>query len=493
MRVLLVCGAWEDDPWARGLARSLAAAGERLSVLALDPRGGRGLTRGLAQPGHDVDFLGAASTVDDARRAVEALLAESRVDLAHLLCLEGPLAEVAAALDRAAVPLVHGASGRGSALELPLPPAQARRLCGRFARVLAPDEDSARRFLEAGVDPLRLGRGGGGPSPWALAPPGFDDGLQPILQTWGEVLEERAPRALPPKDRLVAVVVHERGLSQTLAAVQALEAGARKPDAVVVADASAFDGASAFLRAALPGAEVLELDGPRGYAAAANAGLARAKALGADWILVCGGETELCPTALARLCGALARAPELGVVGPRVRQKAAPGAVLSEGLSWSPRSGRVTARGRGVSAAAAPQWELQQADGLCNHALLIRRRALDAVGSFDASGAAAFLALDFCLRARGQGFGVACLPSAEALHAPVEEEKGALRRLLHARAQLQLAQAHAPRGPLPSAVRGAAIAASHAAEALERRAPPRARRLLAGARTLVRSLRAPAA
>jgi GT2 family glycosyltransferase len=485
VRVLLICRGWADDPAARWLAKGLAAVGDRLAVVALEPRGGRGLVRRVAEPGFDVAFLGGASTALDVQRAVEQLLSESRVDLAHLLSLEGPLALLAAPLDAAGIPLVLSANGEGWALS----PEDERRLCGRFARVLAGDAALAERFVEAGVDPLRISPDAAGPSPWGLAPPGFDDGLQPVLRAWGEVLEERARRPLPPKDRLIAVVLHERGFSQTLAAVRALEGGQRRPDALIVVDQAPWDGGASFLRAALSQAQVLEVDARLGFAAGANAGLARALALGADRVFFLSGEVEVQPDTLARLEGALVRHGELGVVGPLLRSKSSPGTVVTDGMRWSPRSGRVKHPGKGKEFKAAPEWELKQVDGLSSLAMLVTRHALDEVGLFDLGGVPGLLALDFCIRARAKGKGVAALPSASAFHNPAAPEGGALKRLFDARAQFQLVQQHAPRPALPALARGAAIVASHAVEVVEKRAPRRARPLFALARAAVAAVR----
>jgi GT2 family glycosyltransferase len=302
------------------------------------------------------------------------------------------------------------------------------------------------------------------------------------------VLEERARPRLPATERLVAVVLHERGLSQTLTAVRALEAGARRPDAIVVVDNASDGGAASFLRAGLPSAQVLDL-GAAAFAAAANAGLERAMALGADRVLFLAGEVEVLPDTVEQLIAAQRRFPELGILGPVLREKAVPQRVVSEGMRWSARSGRVAHRGQGEPWRTRPAWELQQVDGVSSLAVLISRNVLDAVGLFDRAGVPGFLALDFCLRARGKGFGVACVPSASALHAPAPVNRNPLRRVFEAHAQLKLAQAHAPRPALPSVARGAVIVASHAVAAVEKRAPAKARAAMALARAGFAALR----
>jgi GT2 family glycosyltransferase len=479
VNVLIATHGWESNDHARWLARSLAAAGDRPLVLALEGDG-RGVWKRTAERGFDVAFLGTASTQVDIERTVAALRSEQRFDVAHFHSVKGPLARVAVELDCAGIPLVHSALNEGEGAS-----AAQRRLYARFTRVMTAENA---KFLTAGVDPQKLVSETGGPSPWARAPAGFDDGLQPILRVYGEVLEERAAPKLPPVDRLVAVVLHQRGLSQTLASVKALDLGTRRPDALVAVTCGGFDGAASFLRSALPNAQVLDVEDALRFADAANLGLARAMALGADQVLFLSGEVEVAADTVSRLTASLARFPELGVVGPALREKSAPDRLVTAGMRWSARSGRVKHTGRGDTFRPAADWELQQVDGLSSLALLVRRTALDAVGLFDRGGVPGFLALDFCLRARGKGFGVACAPAASALHAPAPVERHPLQRLFEARAQLRLAQAHAPKAALPSLARGAAIVASHAVQAAEKRAPGGARAAFALVRAGIAAL-----
>lgn len=471
-------GGAED---VHALARALVAAGDRVAVLGVDP-GRPGAVRRVEERGFEVLYLGGASGEAELFGALFALVTAFKPDVAHAFALEPVLARALGVLELLGVPLLHSAWGRGSAAQLFAGSAgllARRRLCARFARVLAPDDQVEAELVEAGVEPGRVVRVAPGAAPWgASPPPGFDDAAAPLQRAWAEVLLERPRPVLPAVGRLVAVVLADRPLPQTQAALDALAQGRRVPDATLVVDDASRDGSAAFLRAHPGVHRVLELERPRGLAAAANLGLSQALHLGADRVLFLSGGAQVLEGTVLALEAALDRAPGLGLVGPVLRDKADPAAVVSGGLGWSPRSGRVRPLGKGEPFRGAPEWELRQVDGLASELLLFSRAALEQGGLFDEACLPGFAALDLCLRLRGKALGVACVPAASALRAADPgASRAASRRDLEVRDQLRLAGRHAPRARLPSLLRGAAIVASSASQVLASGAPGRPRAL----------------
>ena len=308
----------------------------------------------------------------------------------------------------------------------------------------------------------------------APRPPSIEEDAASLQRHSGELLQERGvprPRAGP---RTVAVVVHFRSLARTFACLDALERGAQRPDEVVVVDAGSHDGSAEFLRARATAAFVVEARADEGFPAGANLGFRRALELGADRVLLLDACAEVQPGTLAELSAALDRAREVGVVGPVVRAAARPDLVESAGLEWSPRTGRVRPGRRGQPFHPAPGWELRAVDGLWGRALLVRRDVLEAVGNFDPRYVGTFEDLDFCLRARAKGFGVACVASASVLrHEEPELEGSAARRAyLAVRGQLLLSAAHGGADAARRLLRGGAVAAERAARALLARRTP---------------------
>lgn len=208
--------------------------------------------------------------------------------------------------------------------------------------------------------------------------------------------------------RLVAVVVCFRAPSRAIRAARGLAGSVRPVDGVVVVDNGGADTAA--LRAALPAANVVATERNLGFAGGANAGIAAALASGADAVLLLNDDAALEPDAVGLLEAALG--PGVALVGPTVVD-AATGRVESQGLAFSPRTGRLREVGRGAPAAGGPPRDV---DGLSGCALLASRAALEALGPFDPGFFFYFEDLELCLRARRAGWRVVLVPAAVARH-----------------------------------------------------------------------------
>ena len=167
--------------------------------------------------------------------------------------------------------------------------------------------------------------------------------------------------SVPPM-RIVAVLVHYGEPSRTMEAVRALQQSARPPDAVVVVDNSSdfpdVDG----IDVARPGRNV-------GYGAGANLGVERARADGADAVLLMNNDCIVDGDALLRLEQVMEGDDRIGCAAPLVRNL--DGSVQSAGASISGWTGRPR---------PADGVEVQAASGAC---LLLRVAALGDVGGFD--------------------------------------------------------------------------------------------------------------
>lgn len=203
----------------------------------------------------------------------------------------------------------------------------------------------------------------------------------------------------------------------TLAALASVlrqaEAGAVE---VVVVDDGSRDGTAEAVGAAAPQARIIRHHEPRGFTAAANAGLAAAQG---DALVLLNSDAELQAGALAALAAALEADPRLGVAGARLfypdGRSQWSGARLPT-LPWlfALASGlgalRRRLQGGGAAGHGGPvEW-------VSGAALAVRRAAWERCGPLDGRYAFYGQDLDLCWAARRAGFGVAVVPGFAAVH-----------------------------------------------------------------------------
>ena len=236
-----------------------------------------------------------------------------------------------------------------------------------------------------------------------------------------------------PSEVLVVIVTYnsEAVIGSCLSALPA-SAGAGSLDVVVVDNAST-DDTLAVVQACRPGTAVVRLPCNAGYAAAINAGAARAGRETA--VLVLNPDVRLAPGSVARLQERLAQ-PGTGIAVPRLedasgrlalslRREPTISRVFGEALLGVPRAGRVVLLGETVSDPAA-YVVATAADWATGCAMLISAACRWAVGGWDESFFLYSEETDFALRARAQGFALRLEPEARAVHLGGESTSSAL-------------------------------------------------------------------
>ena len=209
----------------------------------------------------------------------------------------------------------------------------------------------------------------------------------------------------PARRRLSVVVVTHLGgdwLRRSLASLQGQITGVDELIVVVSADPGQAD------LDALPPCILIELGHNPHYAAAANAGLARA---GGEWLLVLNDDTCAAPDFVAEL---MAAATSPGMYQPRIlladgsgRLDNAGHGLLPDGFNWA--IGREDAE---------QDYEEAGTVGSCSGAaFLVHRAVLDRVGTFNEDLVAYGEDVDLSLRARRAGFSLRYVPSARIEHA----------------------------------------------------------------------------
>ena len=202
-------------------------------------------------------------------------------------------------------------------------------------------------------------------------------------------------------------------LAECLAAVRA-----QGPlvEEVLLVDNGSRDGTPAWLAEHHPAVSVLALGRNRGFAAAHNRNVARARG---DFVLVLNPDVVLESDYLARALAVLRREPDVGAVTGRLLRPGPGRRLDSAGIRRTRGRSRFVDRGEGEPAERYARE--QDVFGACGAAALYRRRALDDVSRpGEAPFAERFFMyyedVDLAWRLRRAGWRTRYVPAAEARH-----------------------------------------------------------------------------
>jgi len=191
---------------------------------------------------------------------------------------------------------------------------------------------------------------------------------------------------------------------------------------VVVVDNGSQDGSVDGLRVAFPDVAVVTPGRNLGYSAGANRGIAATRA---PVVAVCNCDVRLRAGSVAALVERFAREPDLGALGPAIRDpggqrypsaRSFPGTGDAVGHALLGRvkpTNRFTRRYRQLDAdPAAPR----DVDWVSGAAIWLRRDALDTIGGWDEQFFMYAEDADLCWRLRGARWRIAYEPGGEVAH-----------------------------------------------------------------------------
>jgi N-acetylglucosaminyl-diphospho-decaprenol L-rhamnosyltransferase len=201
-----------------------------------------------------------------------------------------------------------------------------------------------------------------------------------------------------------------------------LDTSAGGPPEVVVVDNASTDDSAADVEAGFPEVTVVRNRVNHGFSRANNRGVAATRA---PVVAAVNPDVVVDPGTASTLLARLDAEPDLGAVGPRVRNpdgsqypsaRAVPGGAAAAGhalLAGVWPANPFTRRYRRVDA----DWSAPaDVDWLSGAALWIRRRAFDDVGGWDERFFLYLEDVDLCSRLRDAGWRVAYEPGASVLH-----------------------------------------------------------------------------
>ncbi len=192
---------------------------------------------------------------------------------------------------------------------------------------------------------------------------------------------------------------------------------------VIVVDNASSDGSVAMLRSEFPEVNLIANEENRGFTKGNNQGVALSAG---RYVLLLNPDTEVLDDALGEMVAYMDDHPGVGALGPQLiyadgrvqsSRRRFPGmdTAFLESTFWQqsfPHS-RVLSRYYVLDRADD---EIQEVDWLVGACLLLRRKALDEVGPLDERFFMYSEEMDWCYRAKRQGWKVVYLPTARVIH-----------------------------------------------------------------------------
>ena len=215
--------------------------------------------------------------------------------------------------------------------------------------------------------------------------------------------------------RVSVVIPMWNQLQLTCRCLASLRGLARQPEQVIIVDNGSQPDPRSELEAVWPGNTVVRLARNQGFAGGCNAGIRQALGAAADAVLVLNNDVIVDPAMLGVLVDVLERDTQVAAAGAKMltdemppRIHAAYGVLTFHGSlvrveGWlEPRTEKFN--------------EERDVDVVTGGAVLLRARALRTVGLFDEAFFAYHEDVDWCMRARRQGWRLRYVPRARVWH-----------------------------------------------------------------------------
>jgi GT2 family glycosyltransferase len=230
--------------------------------------------------------------------------------------------------------------------------------------------------------------------------------------------------------KVTALLVSHNGGRWLPAVLAGLERSTRLPDAIITVDTGSTDDSVALLEQAF-GPDVVRLDADASYAAAVRAGLDSAPDAEPDeWVWLLHDDANPAPGALAALTEvARTAAPEVAVLGPKIREWPSLKRLLEVGVTLTGTGRRETGLERGEYDQGQHD-ETRRVLAVNTAGMLVRREVLEAVGLDDHLPVLG-TDLDFGWRVARAGHTTLAVPDAIVFHVEASRRGRRDSRLVH--------------------------------------------------------------
>jgi GT2 family glycosyltransferase len=258
--------------------------------------------------------------------------------------------------------------------------------------------------------------------------------------------------------RVSVVIPTWNGAALLAVCLEALEAQTARDFEVLVVDNGSTDDSPAMVAAHFPWVQLIGLPENRGFSAAVNAGIAKARG---DVVALLNNDTRADPRWVATLASVLAARPEIGFCASKMLSMADPRRLDNAGIDYRVDGFALT---RGARELDGPAWSApREVFGACGGAAAYRRALLEDVGTFDERFFAYYEDVDLSFRARLRGWRCLYVPDAVVLHRQGASTVPSVRDVLVPRNRLLTWIKNMPapllRRRVPAAMRGLVAAA----------------------------------
>jgi GT2 family glycosyltransferase len=217
-------------------------------------------------------------------------------------------------------------------------------------------------------------------------------------------------------DRSLYVIVLNWNGEQVIGpCLASLKRVSEPPLEIIVVDNASSDRSLDIVRREAPDADVIVNERNLLFAAGNNVGLKRAIERGGSYFLLLNNDTEVEPSFAAAMLACLERAPDAGIVGPKILYDGDPKRIWYGGagfypLLWIPRHFNIRKiDGTFPGGGGETLW-------VSGCAMLVRREVVEAIGLLDPGYTIYCEDVDYCLRARRAGWKCLYEPSAVVRH-----------------------------------------------------------------------------
>ena len=214
--------------------------------------------------------------------------------------------------------------------------------------------------------------------------------------------------------RVAVVIVNWNKGAETVRCIASVRASTYPWIDLVVVDNASSDKSVEVIEGAYPNLPLLRTAQNIGFTGGYNLGIRHALARGADYVFLLNDDAVIAPDTIHVLVMAAQANPDAGFLGPRIDSLEERDVLLSAGGLL--REGWKTVH-RGLGERECGQFDrLEQVDYLSGCALLVSRRAIEAVGMLDDDFFAYYEDVEWCCRGRRAGFQVLFAPEAVVWH-----------------------------------------------------------------------------